>query len=174
MSWWRSTSLACTSDWSPWVCWAWSPCPGSSPSSSGQHLSSVWGTRSQREMFQNPLTSLLSLVPVGTQFCRKIEAYGRACYDLRKIWIAVITINKGGSLKATVQTCITYGNSQPGMRVNTRYINLTKGKRNSHSSGAEWESRWPSWAVRPNELSGFRGRKAMLLNHASALVAACP
>ena len=42
-----------------------------------------------------------------------------------------------------------------------------------HSSGAVWESRWPSWAVRPNEPSGFRGRKA-LLNHASALVSACP
>ena len=33
--------------------------------------------------------------------------------------------------------------------------------------------RWPSWAVRPNEPSGFRGRKD-LLNHASALVTACP
>ena len=31
----------------------------------------------------------------------------------------------------------------------------------------------PSWAVRPNEPSGFRGRKA-ILNHASALVSACP
>ena len=43
-----------------------------------------------------------------------------------------------------------------------------------HSSGAvQWESRWPSWAVRrPNEPSGFRGRKA-ILNHASALVSAC-
>ena len=41
------------------------------------------------------------------------------------------------------------------------------------SSGAVWESRWPSWAVRPNEPSGFRGRKA-ILNHASALVSACP
>ena len=28
-----------------------------------------------------------------------------------------------------------------------------------HSSGAVWESRWTSWAVRPNEPSGFRGRK---------------
>ena len=43
----------------------------------------------------------------------------------------------------------------------------------NHSSGAVWESRWPSWAVRPNEPSGFRGRKA-ILNHASALVSACP
>ena len=42
-----------------------------------------------------------------------------------------------------------------------------------HSSGAVWESRWTSWAVRPNELSGFRGRKD-LLNRASALVTACP
>ena len=33
--------------------------------------------------------------------------------------------------------------------------------------------RWPSWAGRPNEPSGFRGRKA-ILNHASALVTACP
>ena len=41
-----------------------------------------------------------------------------------------------------------------------------------HSSGAVWESRWPSWAVRPNEPSGFRGRKE-LLNRASALVTTC-
>ena len=32
---------------------------------------------------------------------------------------------------------------------------------------------WPSWAGRPNETSGFRGRKE-LLNRASALVTACP
>ena len=43
----------------------------------------------------------------------------------------------------------------------------------SHSSGAVWESRWTSWAVRPNEPSGFRGRKD-LLNRASALVTTCP
>ena len=36
-----------------------------------------------------------------------------------------------------------------------------------------WESRWPSWAFRPNEPYGFRGRKA-ILNHAHALVSACP
>ena len=42
-----------------------------------------------------------------------------------------------------------------------------------HSSGAVWELRWPSWAVRPNEASGFRGRKA-ILDHALALVSACP
>ena len=41
------------------------------------------------------------------------------------------------------------------------------------SAGAVGESRWPSWAVRPNEPSGFRGRKA-ILNHASALVSAWP
>ena len=43
----------------------------------------------------------------------------------------------------------------------------------SHSSGAVSKSRWTSWAVRPNEPSGFRGHKA-ILNHASALVTACP
>ena len=42
-----------------------------------------------------------------------------------------------------------------------------------HSSGAVWESRWPSWAVRPNEPSGFRGRKE-LLNRASTLVTTFP
>ena len=42
-----------------------------------------------------------------------------------------------------------------------------------HSSGAVWKSRWPSWAVRPNEPYGFRGRKE-LLNRASALVTTCP
>ena len=41
-----------------------------------------------------------------------------------------------------------------------------------HSSGAVWESRWTSLAVRPNEPSGFRGRKD-LLNRASALVTTC-
>ena len=41
------------------------------------------------------------------------------------------------------------------------------------SAGAVRESRWTSWAVRPNEPSGFRGRKE-LLNRASALVTTCP
>ena len=41
------------------------------------------------------------------------------------------------------------------------------------SSGAVWELRWTSWAVCPNEPSGFRGRKD-LLNRASALVTTCP
>ena len=40
-------------------------------------------------------------------------------------------------------------------------------------AGAVWESRWTSWAVRPNEPSGFRGRKD-LLHRASALVTTCP
>ena len=31
------------------------------------------------------------------------------------------------------------------------------------SSGAVWKSRWPSWAFRPNEPSGFRGPKAILI-----------
>ena len=43
----------------------------------------------------------------------------------------------------------------------------------TRSSGAVWESRWTSWAVRPNEPSGFRGRTD-LLNRASALVTTCP
>ena len=42
-----------------------------------------------------------------------------------------------------------------------------------HSSGVVWESRWTSWAVRPSEPSGFRGRKD-LFNRASALVTTCP
>ena len=41
------------------------------------------------------------------------------------------------------------------------------------TAGEFSRSRWTSWAVRPNEPSGFRGRKA-ILNHASALVSACP
>ena len=43
----------------------------------------------------------------------------------------------------------------------------------AYSSGAVWESRWPSWAVHPNEPSGFRGHKA-ILNRASASVTAGP
>ena len=54
------------------------------------------------------------------------------------------------------------------------YKALVAGCPNSHhSSGAVRESRWTSWAVRPNEPSGFRGRKD-LLNRASALVTTCP
>ena len=45
--------------------------------------------------------------------------------------------------------------------------------RQIHSSGAVSESRWTSWADRPNEPSGFRGRKEFL-NRASALVTTCP
>ena len=41
----------------------------------------------------------------------------------------------------------------------------------AQSSGAE--SRWPSWAFRPNDSYGFCRRKATL-NHASALAAVCP
>ena len=37
----------------------------------------------------------------------------------------------------------------------------------------ESHSRWTSWAVRPNDPSGFRGRKD-LLHRASALVTTCP
>ena len=55
----------------------------------------------------------------------------------------------------------------------TRYKRLQSVIQNHHSSGAVWESRWTSWAVRPNEPSGFRGRKD-LLNRASALVTTCP
>ena len=60
----------------------------------------------------------------------------------------------------------------------TAFINQTAGVKLcvcvfSHSSGAVSESRWPSWAVRPNVPSGFRGRKE-LLNSASALVTTCP
>ena len=54
-----------------------------------------------------------------------------------------------------------------------KYWTLKTIDRDCHSSGTVWESRWPSWAVRPNEPFGFRGRKA-ILNHASALVSACP
>ena len=39
------------------------------------------------------------------------------------------------------------------------YVNYVFAEVLYHSSGAVWESRWPSWAVRPNEPSGFRGRK---------------
>ena len=55
-----------------------------------------------------------------------------------------------------------------GYAANQRHIH-----KSGHSLGAVRESRWPFWAVRPNEPSGFRGRKA-ILNHASALVSACP
>ena len=62
-----------------------------------------------------------------------------------------------------VRTCNAHGRVSPTVKAKTvRW-------RTTHSSGAVWESRWPSWAVRPNEPHGFRGRKA-ILNHAHALV----
>ena len=43
-----------------------------------------------------------------------------------------------------------------------------------HSSGAVWESRWPSWAARPNKPYSFRGRKAILIHaHAFSLTQRC-
>ena len=57
--------------------------------------------------------------------------------------------------------------------VNERCNSRNKRASQEHSSGAVWESRWTSWTVRPNEPSGFRGRKD-LLNRASALVTTCP
>ena len=56
----------------------------------------------------------------------------------------------------------------PELRIESRQDTLLT----MHSSGAVWESRWTSWAVRPNEPSGFRGYKD-LLHRASALVTTC-
>ena len=68
-----------------------------------------------------------------------------------------------------------YPNSLQGNHGNTtsEYKRGNEISSKNHSSGAVWESRWTSWAVRPNEPSGFRGRKD-LLNRASALVTTCP
>ena len=57
-------------------------------------------------------------------------------------------------------------------RHNQKRINSLDFIFDRQSSGAVWESRWPSWAFRPNEPSGFCGRKA-ILNRAPALVSAC-
>ena len=45
-----------------------------------------------------------------------------------------------------------------------------------YSLGAVWETRWPSWAGRLNEPSGFRWRKAISswTDHVSAFVSVCP
>ena len=55
----------------------------------------------------------------------------------------------------------------------SKVLKIVRWARRVHSSGAVWESRWTSWAVCPNEPSGFRGRKD-LLNRASAWVTTCP
>ena len=51
-----------------------------------------------------------------------------------------------------------------------QYIDV---RNNDQSSGAVWESWWPSWAPRPNKPYGFCGHKA-ILNHAHAPVSSCP
>ena len=70
-----------------------------------------------------------------------------------------------------------------GKQSRNNYGGMTKGQiagrigQGGYSLGSEQgkklivQSRWPSWVVRPNEPSGFRGRKA-ISNHASALVSA--
>ena len=54
-----------------------------------------------------------------------------------------------------------------------RFMSIIRSLYVHHSPGVLWESRWTSWAVRPNEPSRFRGRKD-ILNHALVLVTACP
>ena len=56
---------------------------------------------------------------------------------------------------------------------NNPLYQATKWYLKNQSSGAVWELRWTSWAVCPNEPSGFRGRKD-LLNRTSVLVTTCP
>ena len=51
-----------------------------------------------------------------------------------------------------------------------QYIDV---RNNDQSSGAVWESWWPSWAPHPNKPYGFCGHKA-ILNHAHAPVSSCP
>ena len=76
------------------------------------------------------------------------------------------------NLNYTVPTSVKSGPYSVSAEAGVRYKKWSP-KFLSHSSGAVCESRWTSWAVRPDEPSGFRGRKD-LLNRASALVSACP
>ena len=82
------------------------------------------------------------------------------------------------SLAGAPPTHVTTAASAPsrGTRLTATVRPLdTKGRcvTSVSSSGAVWESRWTSWAVCPNEPSGFRGRKD-LLHRALALVTTCP
>ena len=98
-------------------------------------------------------------------FCQKCrwQVTAKHAYTLR-MWIL---LNRASAL---VTTCPWY------VKWHLRTLSINSSSSPIvffHSSGAVWESRWTSWAVRPNEHSGFRGRKD-LLNRASALVTTCP
>ena len=86
---------------------------------------------------------LCDLVPVGTQFCRKIDAYGRACYGLRNVNYCDNN-QQTGEFEDNYTDLYHLRELSPGMRVNTRYINLTKGKKSSDSCTVTtaWQ---PSW-----------------------------
>ena len=121
------------------------------------YIRSVWNWRKGKNEAVQICMSLYTayLKPLYTVCVKLIEGNGWSCSGLH-------VVNSIACLKLSwkdeaVQVC---------MLLYTVYLKLIEGH---HSSGAVWESKWPSWAVRPNEPSGFRGRKA-ILNHASAFV----
>ena len=79
----------------------------------------------------------------------------------------VLNANRTGPIELRRQTNL-FTIKQPKRRVKMAALMLML-----QSSGGVWKSRWPSWAPRPNEPYVFCGRKATL-NHAHALVTACP
>ena len=85
------------------------------------------------------------------------------CMKWHSAWLcAVHRTRRDGSSFTWHQPCNNYKKTTPfRWTFKTRYKKLLTHLESRHSSGAVWESRWPSWAVRPNEPSGFRGRKAM-------------
>ena len=119
-------------------------------------------------------------------FCQKCrwQVTAKHAYTLR-IWLCLKW--HGAWLYGVHRTCaemaaVSYGTSHASaVSTPLRWIVKNKicykashsSRTTCHSSGAVWESRWTSWAVRPNEPSGFRGRKD-LLHRASALVTTCP
>jgi len=62
--------------------------------------------------------------------------------------------------------------SRPGLFISS-LVSVTVHRDHIVQELCESRLRWTSWAVRPNEPSGFRGRKE-LLNRALALVTICP
>ena len=84
-----------------------------------------------------------------------------------------LSLTKTFSVSACLEPHVTHPHTITPLNAEQGYLSSRAPYSWAHSSGAVWESRWTSCAVRPNEPSGFRGRKD-LLHHASALVTTCP
>ena len=107
-----------------------------------------------------------SQYPGRESFSRKSQYPGREAFSRKSDWSWQRVLPDDDNCKLVENTALAV--CKPCPPRHSHNFDAVQWRR-WHSSRAVWESRWPSWAVRPNEPSGFRGRKDML-RHWSQLV----